>query len=196
MHPRDFLTIWIFHWCPEKAIYIGGHTLLWDARCAGIYTGFGISLAWALVRSRVGINLPSKRLLLVISGMFLPFALDVLSLILKIREPSNEIRFLTGILFGAAFNCYVFPCSLTVLWPRSNARPPIIASTGEYSLFLLILIASYLAKAVDYSVVFQIMNAITIFGFCSLVLILSTSIIFLILQNISHLFGTVYQRMR
>lgn len=188
---RDFLTIWIFHWRPEKAIYIGGHSLLWDARCAGIYIGFGTAAAWALLGRRFAHRLPPTRLLLAITALFLPFALDILSLFLKMREPSNEIRFLTGLLFGAAFNCCVFPSSLTVLFPGRTSKPPIIDSIGEGFFFLLILIAVYFSKRVDHAAVFHIMNAISIFGFGSMVLMLAASIFVLALRACNRLLRAI-----
>jgi uncharacterized membrane protein len=187
---REFVAFWIFHWCPEKAIYISGHPLLWDARCAGIYTGFGAAVAWALLTSKVVGGLPSKRLLIAITGMFFPFALDVLSLFLRIREPSNEIRFLTGILFGAAFSCYVLPSSMSVLFPRHKTQP-IIESISEYSILLLVLIEVYLAKALPFTAVFYVMNAISIFGFSALVLLLTASILVLIIRTSTRMLRAI-----
>lgn len=193
---RELLTFWIFHWCPEKAICIGDHTLLWDARCAGIYAGFGAAVAWALLRSRVGSRLPATRLLLAVTALFLPFALDVLTLSLKMRAPSNEIRFLTGILFGAAFTCYVFPSSVAVLFPGRTTPPPIINSIGEYGSFILIFIAVYSAKALAHEAVFQIMNALTIFGFVALVSMLAASLFVLTLRTCKRLLRAIQQRFR
>lgn len=196
MTAREFFTVWIFHWSPVKAIYIGGHSLLWDARCAGIYAGFGTTVAWALLGRRFGSRLPSIPLLLAITAMSLPFALDILSLSLKMRGPSNEIRFLTGILFGAAFCCYIFPSSVAVLFPDCTTEPPIIDSIGEYGFFLLILVAVYLAKELNDAAVFYSINAVTIFGFCALISMLSASIFVSALRVYTSLLRAIQQRSR
>jgi hypothetical protein len=48
---------------------------------------------------------------------------------------------------------------------------------------MLILIAVYLVKALDNAAVFQIMNAVTIFGFVSLILMLTWSIFVMALRT-------------
>lgn len=156
---------------PEKAIYIGGHSLLWDARCAGIYIGFGIGLIWMFFTGRKKKNLPPRPILLTNTFMFCPIFIDLISIWGGLREPLNEIRYLTGILFGGAFSLYLYPAFIAIVFSdgRDNAA---INSFRKYGIFILVIIAAFFVKEIDNIVVFVALSGLSFIGFGGLVIIL------------------------
>lgn len=105
----ELLARYIFHWLPEKAIWLGGQTLSWDARCAGIYAGFGIALLFHLLYRRHQCTLPSWTLLATAAVLSLPLFVDVTTIHYALRPPDNTIRHLTGVLFGISFCSLLYP---------------------------------------------------------------------------------------
>lgn len=139
---RELLDAYLFHWTPERAIWIGGHTLSWDARCAGIYAGFALGAAWQLATSWRAWRVPGLATLISVGLFALPLFADVLSLMLGLRAPSNDVRFLTGLLFGGALSIALLPAVLSLAGfgasaprPRALRFAPLLA--GVAALFLL-----------------------------------------------------------
>src|SRR6185503_1255622 len=88
----------LLHWTPEKAIWIGDLTLPWDARCAGIYIGFGVGTLFHLIVEARANRLPPLPALLFFAGLLAPLFIDVGTAQLGLRSASNDWRLLTGAL--------------------------------------------------------------------------------------------------
>jgi uncharacterized membrane protein len=168
---REFFAKYIFHWVPEKAIYLGGHSLLWDARCARIYIGFGAGLFFLFLTSKRNRNLPPLNILLINILMFFPLVLDVSTLWLGIRQPSNDIRFLTGILFGNALCVFLYP-AFNSLVLSSVRYKPVIHSLTNYFGFLSFCILMFFLMKIDNVIVFVILTVFSVLGFIGIVSIL------------------------
>lgn len=162
-----FLDIYLFHWMPEKAIWIGGNTLSWDARCAGIYVGFGIGIMYHLLFSRNAKNLPPLAMLLTVSLLFVPLFLDILTIRYGIRQPSNSLRFLTGILFGQALSVYLYPAFNTLTVATACERTVI---DSWYKLIGLPVIAVWALALthLQHLAVYYILEILAVFGCLSL----------------------------
>ena len=119
----ELLNTYFLHWSPEKALWIGAHTLSWDARCAGIHIGFGIGVLCHLLLDRRASRLPRLSILALAGLLFIPLFLDVFTVELGLRAPSNDWRFLTGLMFGEALSVFLFPAfvMLTVAKRRERA---------------------------------------------------------------------------
>lgn len=111
---RELLAHYLFHWTPDRAIWLGGQTLSWDARCAGIYAGFGIALSYHLLFRRLHAQLPSRSLMTTAAVVSLPMFIDVTVIHFELHAPSNLLRHLTGLWFGLAFCCLLYPAILQV----------------------------------------------------------------------------------
>lgn len=172
----NFLNIYIFHWVPEKAIYISGQSLPWDARCAGIYTGFGIGLIYLLLTGRKDRNLPRLSILIINTFMFIPIFIDLLTIWISMREPSNDIRYLTGILFGGALSIYLYPAFISLAF-SDNQNSTSINSFTKYGIFLFLSTTAFFVKVIDSIVVFIILTSLSVLGFGGLIVILSIGII-------------------
>lgn len=177
----DFLNIYIFHWTPAKAIWIGGHTLSWDARCAGIWIGFGITILFHLLAGRKAKYLPARPVLILCSLLFLPLFIDVFTLHYGYRMPVNDIRLLTGLSFGTAFGVFLYPTFIKLAYSKALARPTLNSLSKLILLFTLVLGAFFL-KSIDHVVIFFILESFAVWGFLSLFVMISAGV-FIVLKN-------------
>ena len=163
----EFLNTYIFHWLPSRAIWIAGHTLSWDARCAGIYIGFGIGVLYHLMTDRKAKNLPPLPILITNTLLFLPLFIDVFTITYGSREPSNDIRYLTGLLFGMAFSVYLFPPFIMFSHDRAHDRSA-IHSFSIFALLLIFIAGAFFLKAWDAAISYVILESLSFAGFISL----------------------------
>ena len=152
---------------PEKAIWIGGQTLSWDARCSGIYIGFGIGILYHLAFGNKAKNLPPPAILLTISLFFVPLFLDVVTIIYGIRQPSNDLRFLTGLFFGQTLSVYLYPAFITLAVATGVERSAI---DSWYKFVGLVVITSGASgiKYLQQLAAYYILETLAVFGFLSL----------------------------
>lgn len=132
---RNLLDQYLFHWTPERAIWLGGKTLTWDARCAGIYAGICIALLFHLLLLRNNAKLPPRSVLTAAAVLVLPMFVDVISIHFQVRQPINSIRHLTGLLFGISFCSVLYPAVRQLLGAVSFP-------VARLSIQLLLLLAS------------------------------------------------------
>ena len=163
----EFLNTYIFHWLPSRAIWIAGHTLSWDARCAGIYIGFGIGVLYHLVTDRKAKNLPPLPILITSTFLFFPLFIDVFAISYGFREPSNDIRYLTGLLFGMAFSVYLFPPFIMLSHDRAHDHPA-INSFYRFALLLIFIVGAFFLKAWNTKLSYVILESLSFAGFASL----------------------------
>lgn len=163
----EFLDIYLFHWMPEKAIWIGGHTLSWDARCSGIYIGFGIGILYHLLLSKNAKNLPPLTILLTISLLFIPLFMDVVTVKYGIRQPSNDLRFLTGLLFGQALSVYLYPAFIT-LTVATGCEKAAIDSWYKFVGLLVITAGAFWVKSLQHIAAYYVLEMLAVFGCLSL----------------------------
>jgi uncharacterized membrane protein len=156
---------------PSKALWIGGYTLPWDARCSGIYIGFGISATYHLVSNRRTSTLPPAFVILFTAVILTALPLDVLTALLGLREPSNYIRFVTGLLFGAALCVFLYPAFIVLI--RKNNEALSALPTVQKALFhyLIVALAALIVKW-DNLLSYGVLLTLSIFGFLSLAVIL------------------------
>jgi uncharacterized membrane protein len=181
----EFLNTYIFHWAPSKAIWIGGHTLSWDARCAGIYAGFGIGLLYHFFSDKKAKNLPPLPILVAATLLFPPLFIDVFTIKYALRVASNDIRYLTGLLFGSAFSIYLYPSFVMLSISRGHDRPA-ISSLYKLAALLSFIIAAFLLKAWDTVFAYVILEALSFWGFLSLFAILMFGIFRMVLSHITR----------
>lgn len=108
------------HQLPDRSLFGGGYQLPVCARDTGIYFGFVASLAMIALldrgRRRDGLPHPG---LLVLGGAFVAFmAWDGLTSYLGMRETTNDLRLVTGLLTGWALPLVVVPMLNSSLWAR------------------------------------------------------------------------------
>lgn len=178
----EVLNTYLFHWLPSKAIWIGGHTLSWDARCSGIYIGFETGVLYHFVPDKMAKNLPQRLILLASTLLFLPLFLDVFAIKYGFKEASNDMRYLTGLLFGVAFSIYLYPTFITVSSNKGHNRAT-INSLFRFVVLLTIIIGNFFMKSWNNIVAYAILETLSILGFVSLFSILFYGT-FTVLKNI------------
>lgn len=100
----------VCHCLPSRTLIVGGHLLPVCSRCTGIYLGIAATYAFLIFRRGFKVNaLPSLGISLAVAAMLLPMAADGLSSYLGLRETTNAVRFLTGLVAGAALPVFAFP---------------------------------------------------------------------------------------
>lgn len=124
----ETLARYLFHWTPERAIWLGGQTLSWDARCAGIYAGFGITLLLHLLLYRQVQKQPPRSVLVAAAVLVLPFIFDVITTRYGLRPPVNAIKHLTGAWFGCVFCCLLYPTVRRLMHADREAPSPTLRS--------------------------------------------------------------------
>ena len=162
-----FLNQYLFHWSPDKAIFIGGQTISWDARCAGIYIGYGLGGLYHVFVTKRTNMLPPIPILLIILFLFLPLFLDVFSLVLDIRRPSNNVRYLTGLMFGYALSVFLYPAFIR-LWSGKNHGN----ASKSYLIRLCVPMAMigtvFFLRYCDYILSYIVLQTLAFWGFLSL----------------------------
>jgi uncharacterized membrane protein len=166
----DVLNELFFHWSPDKALWIGTHTLSWDARCAGIHIGFGMGIVWHLIVGRKAGRLPPFALLIPAGLLLVPLFADILSLHYGMRLPSNDWKFLTGLTFGQAASVFLYPAFVTLAVTRREDRAALTTARGFGGLLLLDA-AAFLAKSPDSVVAYYVLEFLGIFGNVSLLFV-------------------------
>lgn len=162
-----FLNQYLFHWSPDKAIYIGGHSLSWDARCAGIYIGYSLGILYHAFSARKANILPPWPILIVITLLFLPLFLDVFSLKMGFRVPSNDVRYLSGLLFGYALSVYLYPAFVTLCCNKKDDKSS-ISSFGKLCISLALIGSLFFLKKCNFVVSYIILQILSFGGFLSL----------------------------
>lgn len=162
----DFLNTYVFHWVPSKAIWIGGHTLSWDARCAGLYIGYATGLIYHLASERKAKRLPIWPILIFITLMFFPLPIDVYTVKYGLREPTNNLRCLTGLLFGAAASVYVYPAFITLAYAKGYAKSA-IDSPYKFTAFFALVAGAFFLQRWDSIAAFAVLESLSYFGFFS-----------------------------
>jgi len=177
---RELAQASLFHWTPERAIWIGGHTLSWDARCAGIYAGFALAAGYQLAASWRAWRVPPIRILAIVGMFALPLFADVLSIAFGFRVPSNDVRFLTGLLFGAALSIALLPAVLSLAAPTRRAARN--NTVRHFAPVLMGVAALFLLKHWDVAIVFAGIEGLCYAGFFALAGLLAAGL-FLIVRR-------------
>jgi uncharacterized membrane protein len=172
----EFLNTWLFHWEPARAIWIAGHTLSWDARCSGIYVGFAVGVAYHAFLRISTRKLPSGGFLILNGMLFLPLFLDVLSVGYGLRTPSNDIKYATGLAFGATLSLYLITALATLMRLDGSLR-----ETRESITYFLpcaaVIAAAFFLKDWRSVVAYGILEGLSFLGFLSLAGVLSAGVL-------------------
>lgn len=162
----ELLNRYLFHWTADRALWIGGHTLSWDARCAGIYIGFGAGVLCRMAAGRAAARMPSGRTLLLAALFMLPLFGDVAAIAAGIKSPSNDTRYLTGLLWGAAFSVLLYPAFLILTRVAVEAPPASASWAGLAPLGAAA--GAWLLKGWDHAIAYGLLEATAVFGSLSL----------------------------
>lgn len=89
----------VCHQIPERTLWIGGRYLPVCARDTGAYLGFYIGYLLLLMRKKEACGPPNLWITLF---MIAPMIIDAVTQWIGLRTSTNELRLVTGLLFGAS----------------------------------------------------------------------------------------------
>jgi uncharacterized membrane protein len=126
------------HQLPERSFFGGGFQVPVCARDMGIYVGFAVSLLVIalLVRGRRPSEMPPVWLMVLGVGFVLIMAFDGVTSYLGLRETTNDIRLITGLLTGYGLTLALVPVLNGQLW-REPGRERLLGRTADAAVWLL-----------------------------------------------------------
>ncbi len=174
---QELLARYLLHWTPERAIWLGGQTLSWDARCAGIYAGFGIALLVQLIWHCHVKKLPPWSLMATTAAFCLPLFIDVATVRYGLRPPVNTIKHLTGVWFGSAFCCLLYPAVSHLTTSNRHSAP-----FSLRSLAILMAVATAISSLANWDrpLSYYLLESLAWFGFSGLAILAASGIILII----------------
>lgn len=113
----------VCHQLPERTIFVGSGPLPVCARDTGIYIGFAVSYALLAVMQRDRPTEMPRRWLIVLCAFFVGvMAVDGLTSYAGLRQTTNDIRLMTGLLAGFALPPLIKPILTYQTWRTSSRR--------------------------------------------------------------------------
>ncbi|MDD5747503.1 MAG: DUF2085 domain-containing protein [Actinomycetota bacterium] len=107
----------ICHQIPSRCLEFDGRTLPVCARDTGIYLSFFFCmLAFLIIYRGKAPKHPSRKKLLIVALMIVPTVVDAITSYAGLRESTNLVRLLTGVLAGASISALVFPFMKGYSW--------------------------------------------------------------------------------
>lgn len=98
------------HQMVSRTLSAGGRLLPFCARDTGIHTGFFLSALYLFLKSKGKYDrIPPNSISFILAGLMSLTALDGATSYMGLRETTNEIRFITGSLFGMASASFLIP---------------------------------------------------------------------------------------
>ena len=114
----NFIGSLVCHQMPERTFQIGGNSLPVCARDTGVYIGFLTGYPLVFMSRKGGSGPPNPWFTL---SMALPMMLDALTQFFGLRTSTNELRLITGLLFGTSLSPFMI--YLLSLVPLSRRVP-------------------------------------------------------------------------
>lgn len=132
------------HQLPERSFFAGGYQLPVCARDTGIYAGFAMCLLvlLAIGRGRRPTELPRWPVLVLMGAFVLAMAADGVTSYLGLRQTTNDIRLVTGLMTGWALATITVPMLNAQLWTRSG-HGRVLEEGGAVALWCASLAAAF-----------------------------------------------------
>lgn len=134
------------HQLPERSFFAGGFQLPVCARDTGIYLGFAVGLlALRLIhRDERPTEPPPWPVLALMAAFIAAMGFDGVTSYLGLRESTNDLRLVTGMLAGWALSGITFPMISGQLWRRSGSGR-LLSSPGRVACWLLLLVGTFMS---------------------------------------------------
>ena len=132
------------HQLPERSFFAGGFQLPVCARDTGIYLGFALGLlALRLIhRDERPTELPRWPVLALMAAFIAAMGFDGATSYLGLRESTNDLRLVTGMLTGWALAGITLPMVNGQLWRRAGSGR-MLSSAGRVASWLILLVAAF-----------------------------------------------------
>lgn len=140
-----WLGFGLCHQLPERSFFGGGLQVPVCARDEGIYIGFVVALLVVAFFERGGRRSsgpPPWWVLVSLVGFLGIMALDGLTSYGGLRETTNEIRLITGLMSGVAISVFTVPLVNGQLW-RAPGQGKVLGRPREFFALLGVMVATY-----------------------------------------------------
>jgi len=140
-----WLGFGLCHQLPERSFFGGGLQVPVCARDEGIYIGFVVALLVVAFFERGGRRSsgpPPWWVLVSLIGFLGIMALDGLTSYGGLRETTNEIRLITGLMSGVAISVFTVPLVNGQLW-RMPGQGKVLGRPREFFALLAVMVATY-----------------------------------------------------
>ncbi len=172
----DWVAYAVCHRIPSHSLSLHSRSLPLCARCTGTYLGAMIAIALFLkTRSRSG-SLPPIRILLILLGFSVTWALDGLNSyidlsneivgqlpIQPVYQPQNWLRLLTGTLHGLMMASVMYPVAMGTIW-RSSHPTPVLRNVRELGLLVLFALGAVALSLTGLPVILFILAVVSTAG--------------------------------
>lgn len=154
------------HQLPERSFFAGGFQLPVCARDTGIYFGFTLALIalYLIAGGRKTVDLPRWPVLVLVGLFITAMGIDGVTSYAGLRQTTNDIRLITGLMTGWGLATLTFPMLNSQLWAdcRAGRSPDGAAQTGLWlgSLALAFAVLRWLAPLLG--VVYPLLLAVAI----------------------------------
>lgn len=118
----------VCHQIDSHSFSVGGKVLPLCARCTGTFLGLFISMVYLYSKDRKS-GFPSRQKITVLLFFFAFFAFDGINASLPlvglktVYTPSNQLRLISGLLFGITLANVLLPLWHQTLWSNPNPQP-------------------------------------------------------------------------
>ncbi len=174
----------VCHQIPARSIFIDGKQLPVCARDTGLYIGSLLSMLFIVTtnrRSRNAIPLPSIAFFFVFFMLLL--GIDGVTSYLGMRETTNGIRLMTGLLVGIGLPFLMYPLMIdNILKPKSEKR--VLTSWYELVLLMLLAVSSFLLILRFNKGLYFPISLITTVGILGLHLLMFMTLVSFILDHV------------
>ena len=130
----------VCHQISIRSIDIGGIIMPVCARCCGFYSGAFIAavILFIIFRKKES-ELPPKYILVILGIFFLSFVVDGIASNSGIYNTNNNLRFITGTLFGSSIITILYPV-FTFQYYRNTKKERLFGTPFKFIIFLVIII--------------------------------------------------------
>ncbi|MCK4778453.1 MAG: DUF2085 domain-containing protein, partial [Actinomycetia bacterium] len=179
----------VCHQITNKSSIFGVVNLIVCSRCAGIYIGFLLAFIYLFIRGKRKTEYPSPGIMIMGIIFIVIMALDGITSYLYLRETSNSIRFLTGLMAGSGLSLFLVPPVNYFIF-KDLKHESIIKTNLEGISFLclpfLVYIFLYFFRSIIYPFFSYIITFSIIFIFLSINFVLASMVLFRFIKVISR----------
>ena len=178
----------ICHQLPERSFFVYNQQLPLCARCAGIYLGMFIAFSFyfffKIIKNKKPIKPPALWInILSIFFIFL-MAAQAISMLFITIPFENEVRFITGILFGFSLPWYLL---LTINYSkRFTYHNEEILNYKEYLVLFLIILITAIIFLIKIPIILYISGFISVIGLLIFIFLINLSLLILITDFIKN----------
>ena len=159
----------VCHQMPSRTFHFHNNPISVCARCTGTYTGFMFSfIYWMIVNRKMKGGTPPNYALATSVIFILTLVFDGGTSYLHLRETTNEIRLITGLLAGSGAALLIIPCVFELLFKHAS-REVFTKNLPFFLLWIFLLIIVFFVINTGYYPLYYILTFMISTGIVTMV---------------------------